>query len=209
MLTDSALREDYLPSVPPNRTGQSRIRVLWASKLLRWKGVDLALRAMQQLGEQSGVHLVIAGGGPLTGELEATIKTLGLQHSVTAKGPVPWRDMPDEFSSADVFLFTSVRDSFGSVILEAAAHRLPIIHLNLGGAGAALPSDAGIKIQPSTVKATAESIAKALAYMRDHPDARARMGQAAYDFAKANLWPRHASIMQEIYRECAASGGQR
>jgi glycosyltransferase involved in cell wall biosynthesis len=177
------------------------VHLLWAGKLIRWKGLDLALRALAALGPDSRVRLSIAGDGPLRREFEVTAKELGLGGRVIFKGRVAWSDMPGEFVAADALLFTSLRDSSGSVVLEAMAHGLPVITLDHGGIGTFLPSDAGLKVRVSTIEKTVENIATAIQYLRDHPEERRQMGDAAYRYARENTWENRTTAMQAIYQE--------
>jgi glycosyltransferase involved in cell wall biosynthesis len=200
MLPDSALRNDSYPDEFEHSSTPDRLNLLWAGKLLRWKGLDLALIAMKDLGVKARVHLTVAGDGPLTRDFESTVKRLGLRDIVTFRGRVPWLEMSKEFLRADAFLFTSLRDSFGSVALEATSYGLPIVTLDIGGAGTFLPAGAAIKIKPSSVKGTASALAGAILRLRDDPSLRHGMGLAARRFAESMSWEQHAAIMWQIYQ---------
>ena len=45
------------------------------------------------------------------------------------------REVEDRYRSADIFVFPSLRDSGGLVVLEAMAHGLPVVCADLGGPG--------------------------------------------------------------------------
>jgi glycosyltransferase involved in cell wall biosynthesis len=87
--------------------------------------------------------------------------------------------MVREFEPADTLLFTSTRESLGSIVLEAAAYALPFVALDLGGPATFFPSSAGINITLSTFDATAAAIAKAIIELRDDPAKRQEMGRSA------------------------------
>jgi glycosyltransferase involved in cell wall biosynthesis len=201
LMLDNALRSEFIPKALPARERKGCLNLLWAGRLIRLKALDLALKAVAVLGPNSGVWLSIVGDGPLRREFEETAKDLGLTGRVTFKGSVAWRDMAREFLSADSFLFTSVRESFGSVVLEAAAYGLPVIALDHQGVGTLLPSGTGLKVPVSTVDETTAAIARAIEYVRDYPAERETMGRAAYAYARQNTWEARASEMETIYRE--------
>jgi len=206
LLMDSALPGHYIPQPMRRRTATKTLNLIWANRLVRWKGLDLAILALQQLGPGSGVRLVVAGGGPLQSEFSEKVQQLDLENMIVIRGKIPWDDMVAEFESADALLLTSTRESLGSVVLEAAAYALPFITLKLGGAATFFPASAGIKIAPTTVRETARGIAKAIVELRDYPERRLEMGRCAYGFAKASTWDLHARIMQQVYDEAAVSG---
>lgn len=205
LLMDSALRTDFIPHAIPSRQTSKSLSLIWAGRLLRWKGLDLAILALRQLGTAARVRLVVAGTGPLEIEFRDKVRRLGLDAVITVRGRIPWADMPREFEAADALLFTSTRESLGSVVLEAAAYGLPYITLDSGGPGTFFPSSAGIKIRPTTLEGTAKAISDAIVELRDHPERRIEMGSCAYRFAKENVWEAHARIMQRIYEDAVRS----
>ena len=202
-LFDNALRRGGYPDEPKRIATSNQINLLWAGKLLRWKGLDLALLAMRQLGPNAQVRLTVAGDGPLRKDFESAVERFGLRDIVTFRGRVPWEEMSREFLAADAFLFTSLRDSSGSVVLEAASYALPIMTLDIGGVGTFLPAAAATKISPSTVEETASAIAQAILRLRDDTALRLEMGSASRRFADSMLWDKHAATMWQIYQGAA------
>ena len=61
------------------------------------------------------------------------MKELGLEGRVLLSGQLPWAARV--MSAFDVFVFASREDSFGLVLIEAMAARLPIITSASGGVG--------------------------------------------------------------------------
>ena len=116
-----------------NRFGP-KLRCLYVGRLLEWKGVDIALRAMQRL-KQQGVpaHLTLVGEGPAQRQLQKHADRLGINKQLAW---IPWltyAEVQRLYQEHDVFLFPSLRDSGGMVVLEALAHGLPVVCLGLGG----------------------------------------------------------------------------
>jgi glycosyltransferase involved in cell wall biosynthesis len=96
--------------------------VLMVSALMPSKRVDVAVRAVAAL---EGVHLVVAGDGADRGAIERLAETHmpGRFHRVT----LPFATMPVLYRSVDVFLHTTLKESFGNVYVEAMATGLPVV----------------------------------------------------------------------------------
>src|SRR5207245_11775668 len=78
-----------------------------------------------------GVDLLMAGDGPLRGELEALAVELRVPDRVKFLGIRT--DVPDLMRAADVFALTSVSEAASLTLLEAMASGLPAVVTNVGG----------------------------------------------------------------------------
>jgi len=147
------------------------------------KGLPLALEALAET-KDLNARLFIAGDGEMRGDWERYAKRLNLGGKVEFLGQVPWNEMSRLYQSADAFLFTSLRDSFGSQVLEAMAHSLPILTLDHQGVGTFVLSDAGIKVPVTSPRQTAAEIAKGIRRLASCPEERLKMGEAAHAYAR-------------------------
>jgi glycosyltransferase involved in cell wall biosynthesis len=77
------------------------------------------------------VDLLLAGDGPLRGDLEALAGSLGVADRVRFLGVR--RDVPDLLRAADVFALTSVSEAASLTLLEAMATGLPAVVTAVGG----------------------------------------------------------------------------
>jgi glycosyltransferase involved in cell wall biosynthesis len=100
--------------------------VVAAGSLSRRKGFDRLLEAWARLAPRfPDWQLRIFGTGPEGPELEDLIDRLGVRGSARLCGHSP--RMLDELASASVFAFTSRREGFPMVLLEAMAVGLPAV----------------------------------------------------------------------------------
>ncbi|MBY0230968.1 MAG: glycosyltransferase [Gemmataceae bacterium] len=76
-------------------------------------------------------ELLLAGDGPLRGELEAQAAALGIAGRVRFLGVR--RDVPDLLAACDVFALTSVSEAASLTVLEAMATGLPVVATAVGG----------------------------------------------------------------------------
>lgn len=201
LFLDIGIPPDDLPRTPPSRRPEDGLTLLWAGRLEPRKALPLALEALAQT-QDGRLRLLVAGDGPQRRIWEAQTQRLGLQRQVQFLGGVPWDKMPDLFRQADAFLFTSLRDTSGSVVLEAMAHALLIITLDHQGVGEFVPSDAGIKVPVTTPGKTAATLAQEIRRLGASMEMRVRMGEAAWAYARTQTWDRRAAQMSRWYHQC-------
>jgi len=94
-------------------------------RLVGKKEHEQLLLAFAEL-KETACQLVIVGEGPRRTELEALVKHLGLEDSVSFKGHV--NDASRIYSAFDAFVFCSgEKEAFGIVLLEAMLAGVPIV----------------------------------------------------------------------------------
>ncbi len=168
------------------------VKVLYAGRLTREKGVDLLadsfLRARRS---DPRLHLLVAGGGPEEGELR---ERLG-EHA-TLLGWLRGEELARAYASADVFLFCSSTDTYGQVILEAAASGLPVVAVAEGGPAALVENrHTGLLCRPD-----ADHIAGGLLQLTSSPLLRQRLGAAAVESARERSWESALDQLAAGYR---------
>ena len=198
---DTGLPPDYFPQTLPIRKNNSKLRLLWVGRLLPRKGLPLVLESLTKVNPNIAWKMTIVGAGDLSNCVPNWIKKFGLEDRVKYRGFVPWQKVKNEYLKSDVFFFTSLRDSFGSQILEAMAYGLPIITLNHHGARDFMPDGAGIKVPVTEPSETVNMLAQAVEYMYKHPEKRLDMGSIGYDFAKTQSWSHKVFEMSECYKK--------
>lgn len=76
-------------------------------------------------------HLLLAGGGLLEESYRQLVNRLGLAGKVTITGVFDSEDLMKFYTTFDMFVFPTLAEGFGNVLLEAMAARLPIVCSNL------------------------------------------------------------------------------
>ena len=188
-------------SAPPGpRIVGDRLTLLWAGRLEPQKGLAIALRAMA-LCKYRDSCLLVAGSGTGQTEMEDLARSLELGNRVEFLGRVPHETMEALFHSCDALVFTSLRDSFGSVVLEAMSYGLPVIALNHQGIRAFVPDDAALKVSVSSPQQVIGDLADAFDLLGSNPQLKQSMSKAALTFAESQTWQHRAEKMNEIYAE--------
>jgi glycosyltransferase involved in cell wall biosynthesis len=198
---------EQLKGHSPNRVVPQRaeLMILWVGRLIPLKGLPLALEALSQIERSLPVRLRVLGHGPLRAEMENLARSLGVSDRVEFVGSVPWSQMMDHYREADIFLFTSLRDSSGAVITEALANGLPILTLDHQGVGAIVPPEAGIKVPVTNPEETVRALADGIRRLAQSPQLRAHMGEAGWLHAQGMGWQEHADQMARWYEEVIIS----
>ncbi|MGH6897381.1 MAG: glycosyltransferase family 4 protein [Geminicoccaceae bacterium] len=202
LFLDGGVRADQFIARQRVRRAGDRLELVWAGRLEARKALPLALEAMARSSDLP-VRLRIAGDGPLRPAYERQAAALGLSDKVRFLGLVPRAQLLcDLFATSDAFLFTSLQDSFGSVVIEAMAAGLPVLGLDHQGVGAMIPEQAAIKVPVTSPAATIQGLADGIRALVASPDLGERMGEAARRHAASESWSRRVTRMNELYRHC-------
>ena len=100
--------------------------VLFCAKLQPWKRPDDVLRAFAKANVE-GAYLVLAGDGPLRGNLEAAARSLGVAERTRFLGFVNQTGLPSVYRSADLFVLPSKYDACPVVVCEAMLCGCPVV----------------------------------------------------------------------------------
>lgn len=200
LLLDSGIIPVDPADYPRDRAPDAPFYVLWAGRLEPRKGLALALEAFARLNDRN-IRMRIAGDGPQRPVIESLIAHLNLGTRVEMLGQVPYKQMAGLFADSDVFLFTSLRDSMGSVVLEAMSTGLPVIALDHQGAAVAITDETGIRIPVRSPQQVISDIAAAIETLAKQPELRRAKRDALIARAADNSWAQRAQKMVAWYEE--------
>jgi glycosyltransferase involved in cell wall biosynthesis len=117
-----------------------RFTFLYVGRLAPEKGVHHIIRAFARAADllpADSIHLIVAGTGPDERALRDAAP-----RNVTFVGQLDRaRTLPRLYASADAFVFASVTETLGLVVLEAMASGLPVIATPAGGVADHLRDD--------------------------------------------------------------------
>ncbi|MFC1735274.1 glycosyltransferase family 4 protein [Candidatus Hydrogenedentota bacterium] len=136
--------------------------VLFVGSLLRGKGVDLLLRALQQL--RAPFSASIVGTGKSESKLRRLCTKLGLDSRVDFKGWVPPTQLACLYEEAKVVAIPSCcPETFCLVGIEAMHHGRPVVAFDVGGISDWLEHDrTGILVPEQNVKSFAQALERLL-----------------------------------------------
>ncbi|MDD5364310.1 MAG: glycosyltransferase family 1 protein [Gallionellaceae bacterium] len=122
-----------------NGTG---LAVAYVGRIAPEKNLPLLIRAFEAMSRiRPDARLVLVGDGPDAAALKASHP-----HIIHA-GPRTGTDLAAHYASADIFLFPSLTETFGNVILEAMASGLAVLGFDYAAAAEHIRQDeSGLKV---------------------------------------------------------------
>ena len=186
------------PRRPPQRGPR---RVLWVGRLEPLKGLRLAVEAVAQAARHTDLEIHIVGHGSQAAELARWTEELGLAERSNHHGYLAWSEVQELYAASDVLLFTSVRETFGSQLVEAAASALPIVAVDLHGVASILPDHAALKVPFIDVHTTATALSDALTRVLTNNATYATLSAGAVSFAQSQTWPERVHRIERLYAE--------
>lgn len=186
-------------------TSDSIFRVLFVGRFLYWKGMTYGLHAFAKLAKSDpDVRLVIIGEGPLEHNWHDLAKSLSIEHLIEW---VPWINRDElkvYYESADIFLFPSLHDSSGNVILESLSNGLPVVCFDLGGP-ATIVNETCAKICSTKGKdssAVIEELYVAMKSLSQDRENLNKMKTAAIKHSAKYVW---SEVVSEFYHDATTN----
>jgi glycosyltransferase-like protein len=151
-------------------------------------------------------QLMIVGGATLfdyqdyRDEFMALVNQYDLADSLILPGVVSDQQLAQLYRQADAFVFPSVKEGWGLVVLEAIASGLPVVTSNQAPFTEFLSEDSAILVDPADVDAIAAAMLKII-----RPEVAARLNAQAVAILDHYSWQRSAKLHLDLYFEmCAA-----
>jgi glycosyltransferase involved in cell wall biosynthesis len=137
---------------------------LCAGRLIPQKGTDLVIRALPLYRRQFGpCALWVIGEGPERESLVQLIRELGVEDMVTFLGTVDHHVLKGAFQACQAFVFPTLQDFVGRVVVEALSAGAPVVLSPMTGAVGTVVHDGvnGIVVDPRDASALAEAMHRA------------------------------------------------
>ncbi len=167
-----------------------RFKFLYVGRVSREKNVEFLLDAFARLRARgSEAELVVVGDGPLLEELVETRREPGVHYI----GELHGEALSTAYASCDVFVFPSLTDTYGNVVLEAHASGLPAVVLAGAGPGEIVRRHrSGIVVPEENL----EWYTDALADLAGDAEKRRTFREAALAAANENSWEH---VLEEMW----------
>jgi glycosyltransferase involved in cell wall biosynthesis len=177
---------------------------LFVGRVAFEKNISFLLRTwVEVIKNQPDALLVIAGEGPAEKSLHALGKALNLEDNLKFIG---YLDRETElnacYAAADVFVFSSLSETQGLVLLEAMAQGTPVVAIAELGTKSILVEGKGALIAPENELVFAEKVHALLS----NKTLRNKLSKAALSYVKTNWTDKAQTVrMIDFYKDIATS----
>ncbi|HHV35161.1 MAG TPA: glycosyltransferase family 4 protein [Syntrophomonadaceae bacterium] len=171
--------------------------LLFVGRIGKEKNLSFLLRAFALIAEQErDTVLVLVGSGPEEDTLRYSAMDLGIGERVVFTGKLPPETVAGAYRSADIFVFPSVTETQGIVLVEAMAAGLPVIAKAAYGSLAMVDDGVTGYLCQGEEDEFAE---KTLAILSD-PELMLRMSESALKKAEALSADKMAMRLEDAYQ---------
>jgi len=178
-----------------------QFKLFFAGRLIGWKGAHLAITALARLRDRGvDATLTLAGDGDMRPFLVVLAKRLGCEQHVTFLGAIPRQTLLSMYREMDLFLFPSLHDSSGNVLLESMSVGLPVVCLDLGGPRYFVNDTCGrvVETGEQSEDEVCNSLASTLQSLLNNPDLMTCLSEGAIRRCQELTWEKQ---VDSAYRE--------
>jgi glycosyltransferase involved in cell wall biosynthesis len=204
MVTPYGVDEQFFRPTLSRAEKSQNPTILFAGPPIKRKNLDIVLEVLASGSPSSPLRrarLLITGARMHDfPEYDRTVAQRGLAERVEWVGTVPYTDLPDLYSRADVFVYPSFLEGFGFPPLEAMACGTPVI----ASSASCLPEvldGAALMVGPKDVA----GLARAIEAVLGDSALRERLVQAGAMRARGFTWDRCAALTVDVYRAALSS----
>jgi len=171
------------------------VKLIFVGNLIKVKGVDILLRALNILKTTFKITLDIYGDGSNRIKYQDMAVQLGLSDFVNFKGIVSNDELTAVLNRYSFLVLPSRYETFGIVLIEAMACGIPVIATKVGAVPEVVSDErVGILVEPNSPEAFAEGIKKAIKTNWN----RGKIWKYAQRFSIENSSTKLESIYDEI-----------
>ena len=177
----------FYPQKVAHKKDDNCIRIITVSRLVQEKGLHYGIEAIRNLQDSlpdKKIEYHIIGEGPLRKQLESIILDQNMNETVFLQGEMTQDQIKVELDNSDIFLLPSIEESFGVVLLEAQAKRLPVVVSKVGSTYQALQDEvSGFLVPPGDIRQFTER----LSILASDYQKRSEMGTAGRKYVENNF----------------------
>lgn len=195
-ISDQIVRSDS--ATEKNCVGRP-LHFLVAGRLLYRKGHQLLFDALELLPQNADYICEIIGDGPCYAEIEERAKKLGSK--VVLKKAISYTEMKKKYAESDVLIMPSLRETTGTVLLEAIANSVPVITVNKFGGHILLDDSVAWLYDGNTKSEYVRNLSDVILSCIENRDAVMSKSKNSVEYAKQFTWSKKVEQYTELYKE--------
>ena len=174
--------------------------ILAGGRLIYRKGFDLLFDAIETIPMEYDFNMVLVGDGPLYNHLKSRVNTSEvLRKRISILGKVPHSEMDSIYRASDLFIMPSLRETTGTVILEALENGVPVVTSNLFGAKTVLDDSCGILFDWENNTPACQTLANTIVWCIRNKHIISNMKQGCFKKAMLLSFENKIKQYQKIY----------
>lgn len=181
------------------RLADEPLKILWAGRLRTWKALPLLLYAIAELPSDVQVSLRVVGDGKCERSWKRLAESLGIAQKIEWNRRPAYRDSLRFYRDADLFAFTSLRDTSGTGLLESLTAGTPILALNHQGAADIVTEQCGVPISVRSPRQSITEFRDAIVSLAQDPVRLKSLSDGALIRSQAFQWSSYEEPMNAIY----------
>ncbi|MBO5494871.1 MAG: glycosyltransferase family 4 protein [Eubacterium sp.] len=186
-LFELALADEF-KALDIRRNDNKTQRIIFVGRLINKKGLMLLLDAVDNMDKALDFTLEIFGDGPLRSEMESYIKAHSLEKKINLHGAVKHTKISDAYQNGSIVVMPSLRETSGNVLIEAMAHGLPVVALDMSICSDLKEKDCGLFINTEQSKQEIiNEFSSSLERLICDSALRAALGENGYNYVNNSL----------------------
>jgi len=183
------------------------LKLLYAGRIVPYKGLIYALRALERLPAEakSKIEFTVIGDRGESGYEQTCkdfVKTRGLEKIVTFLPFKPKHEVLAHYDASDMFVFPSLAEAGGTVVLETMAMSRPILAVRRGGPAESVAPEAGFLIDPRDPEYLVEQIKETLLQVLANRSLIVEKGAGARKTVEERFdWSKKGEALMAIYEQ--------
>ena len=174
--------------------------VLFVANDYARKGLDTLLQAVMHL--PSDTRLIVVGNPRFVSRYRQKAERLGLQGRVFFLGSLD--GLSPAYWAADCLAHPTLEDSFAMVVLEAMAHRLPVVVSGPAHCGISRQLTHGVEALLLPDPRDSQLLAQLIGSVLDNPNLAENLRRQGLAFADLHSWERAALQYEQLYSQVAS-----
>lgn len=173
--------------------------LLFVGSLVGGKGIKTLIKAFETvLEDDPSIGLIIVGKGPLESYIKERAKQGGYSKNILMTGFISNQDeLANIYSYADLFVFPSLSETFGRVVLESMAAGTPCLVSDIGVLMDVIDNGSlGLYAKVNDPESFSNQISE---FFEMNDNERRRLEKKGIENAKKHSWRNVARQIEEIY----------